>query len=248
MKNNFKKYLILLLASCGILNAMEYKEDYYALLNLSQNASPIEITESLNNLYKAAYPKIVIKESRESAQNEFFRKSVIAYMVLSNPELKEAYDQNSACFNEEPFQYYSLLNVPLEIPQNKTNNNKTPPAALDEKNVYDLFTSIQPKTISEALHNCGNDAELYAYDLLSDNALRSLYHQNPTPSKFAKSLDEYRKTLVPNSSYISQEEKESPLSKKKSKKKIKLSHRLTLSGIVSKLKRTPSYRSNTGKI
>lgn len=249
MKNNFKKYLILLLLYGSVLNAMKNKKDYYSLLNVSPDAKQEEITQSFNEIYKTAYPSIVKEEAQDhSPERKEFKKRVYAYLTLSNPELRKNYNDNPMTF-EKPFDFYNHLGVSLKIEQNGFANNRIPFETISPENAHRFFTEIPLYTISKALRETKDDQSLYYYDILSDKGLRSLYHQNPTISAFNNALKTYDPTL---------NVEPEPAEESKFKKFLKKSHlprrksfsdkankALTLVQKLPGLKRTSTTRSGT---
>lgn len=242
MQFNFKKYLFIILVSTKLVaRAMELSSpNYYALLHVPQHSTQEVITQAFNNLYSEIYPEIVINGSSKNRQNnQKFRKNVIAYWVLSDPELRKSYDEDPSIF-EEPFHFYTLLNVPLYIKQNTLQDNNQPVERITRNNALQFFTEISLETISEALHNLetNDDEKINSYDILSDNGLRSLYHKHPTCSAFKKALEHYDPAQTEE---IVIKKKDSPLTRQRS-------WRNSMHNFVTKLsraKRSPTARADT---
>lgn len=211
MQNIFNKYLILLLSFTGFICAMENSfEDFYSLLNVPKEADQTALTASINNLYKDVYPKLIIEEDpKKEAEikkefrkgiNRDFRKSIIAYILLSNSKHRQAYDKKPNDF-KEAFHLYSILDLPLNILQ-KTKKSLVIPQKITPKNAIHFFSCIPLKTLSDALLSSRNDDTIEAYYILSDSKLRSLYHKNPTPLSFNTLLELLKERKNKHTSFI----------------------------------------------
>ena len=107
---------------------MSYKEDYYKLLNINQNASDIEIKKSYRKLAMKYHPD---RNPNNKKSEEKFKQISEAYEVLSDSKKRKSYDQfghegieqyNNSGYTSEKFTDI-FSDIFGDVFQNNNNNN-----------------------------------------------------------------------------------------------------------------------------